>query len=147
MLVTLLGIAIVPRDVQDSNAHTPIAVNVLSGGNITVARLVEPLKILSGRLGTPTGISMPIRPLLAKAPTPIIVSALSYGKKIPLRAAQSLKASAGIVVIIKGIIRFPSLSTLPQLRAEQLFPLPNVEKGVNVLQILQPLAPAEELPL
>jgi hypothetical protein len=77
----------------------------------------------------------------------MVVSALSYGKKIPLSVVQLWKASAGIVVTVKGTIRFPALSTLLQLKAEQLFPLPKVEKGVEVLQILQPLAPAEEVPL
>jgi hypothetical protein len=51
------------------------------------------------------------------------------------------------VVTVIGTIRFPSLPTLLQLKAEQMVPLPNVEKGVDVLQILQPLASAEEVPL
>jgi hypothetical protein len=125
----------------------PRLVIILPSANDTDARALHPSKALSGRLETPAGTSIPVKPVLAKASAPMVVSALSYGKKIPLSVAQFLKASSGIVVTVKGTIRFPSLPTLLQLKAEQPFPLPKVEKGVDVLQILQPLAPAEEVPL
>ena len=129
------------------NASVPIADSKDPVANVTVVNDDKSLNKLFGRLATPAGTSIPVKPLFLKASTSIVVSALSYGKKIPFSSAQFSKALAGIVVTVKGTIRFPALSTLLQLKAEQLFPLPKEEKGVEVLQILQPLAPAEEVPL
>ena len=74
MVITLLGIATAPRDVQDSKAEAPMLTIAGFAANVTVDNEAAPLNELADKLIIPAGTVMASKPDPVKAPAPMVVS-------------------------------------------------------------------------
>ena len=100
MVITLLGIATAPRDVQDSKAEAPMLKIAGFAANVTVDNEAAPLNKLADKSVMLAGTAMASKPDPEKAAVPIVDSKDPVANVTVVNDNKSLKASAKMLATL-----------------------------------------------